>query len=272
MRFLLLLFLSSFSLAQSYTFGVVPQQSAQVLAQKWVPILEHLSQITGDAYQFKTAANIPEFEAALMRGEYDFAYMNPYHYTVFAKHPGYEAFGKQANKRIRGIIVAPKDSDVTELSQLQGAKLAFPSPAAFAATVIPQAVLKGLGVEFAEQYVSSHDSVYLAVSRGLFTAGGGIERTFNTTSDEAKASLKVLWRSDGYTPHAFAAHPDVPPSNVAALANAMYSMHESAEGLALLQTLSFEAVSPASDKHWDDIRALGITLLDELLEAHALDN
>ncbi len=35
-----------------------------------------------------------------------------------------------------------KDSTIKELSELSGEKLAFPSPAAFAASVIPRAVLE----------------------------------------------------------------------------------------------------------------------------------
>lgn len=272
MRILLLIFLSSFALGQTYSFGVVPQQSAKVLAQRWVPILQYLSSVTGDEYQFKTAVDIPEFEQALLNGEYDFAYMNPYHYTVFSEKPGYQAFAKQANQVIRGIIVVPKDSALTDISQLAGAKMAFPSPAAFAATVIPQAVLAGEGIDISAQYVSSHDSVYLTVSRGLFVAGGGIERTLNTTQNDAKEALRVLWRSDGYTPHAFAAHPDLDVNAVLSLANALIAMNETEAGLALLQKLNFSGVASAANEDWDDVRALGITLLNGLLEAHALDN
>ncbi|MFT7672206.1 MAG: ABC-type phosphate/phosphonate transport system substrate-binding protein [Gammaproteobacteria bacterium] len=37
----------------------------------------------GFKVNFKTAPNIPTFKKRLAAGEYGFAYMNPYHYTVF---------------------------------------------------------------------------------------------------------------------------------------------------------------------------------------------
>lgn len=272
MRAIFLLFIASWSFANTYTFGIVPQQSAQVLAEKWTPILAYLSEQTGDTYQLKTAPDIPAFEQALINGEYDFAYMNPYHYTVFARHPGYRAFAKQANQLIRGILVTGLDSEVTSLADLNGKSLAFPSPAAFAATVIPQAVLRQQGIEFSAQYVSSHDSVYLTVSRGLFAAGGGIERTFNTTSAQARESLAILWRSPGFTPHAFAAHPAIDEATALTLQSAMLVMHDNEQGKALLAGLNFEAIAAAQDADWDDVRALDIKLLDDLLKQHALDN
>lgn len=62
-----------------YSFGVVPQQSATKLAQSWIPLLQELQQLTGVLLRFSTAPDIPTFEKRLAQGQYDFAYMNPYH-------------------------------------------------------------------------------------------------------------------------------------------------------------------------------------------------
>ncbi|MEO0444096.1 MAG: PhnD/SsuA/transferrin family substrate-binding protein, partial [Pseudomonadota bacterium] len=65
----------SASVPTSYSFGIVPQQSAKKLAQAWTPVLQYLSTKTGIKLQFKTAKNIPEFEKRLADGDYDFSYM-----------------------------------------------------------------------------------------------------------------------------------------------------------------------------------------------------
>ena len=78
----------SVSSAEVLSFGVVPQQSATRLAELWTPICEFLGRKTGNHYVFKTAKDIPTFEDRLASGDYDIAYMNPYHYTVFSKVPG----------------------------------------------------------------------------------------------------------------------------------------------------------------------------------------
>jgi len=240
-------------LAKEFTFGIVPQQSSKKLAKLWGPVLKMLSEESGVTLKFATAKDIPTFEARLAAGEYDFAYMNPYHFVVFNEAPGYVAMAHQTKKRIKGIVVVRKDSLASELSDLDGKTLAFPSPAAFAATILPTANLKKQEIEINSKYVSSHDSVYLAVSKGLLPAGGGIVRTFENTDPEVRDSLRVLWKSDGYTPHAFAAHPRVSDKDRESLSAALTTMQETDSGLELLSRLNFGGIQLAQDDDWDDV-------------------
>ena len=252
--------------AKVYSFGIVPQQAASKLARLWTPILKHVSLKSGHVLVFKTAKNIPAFEKELAAGNYDFSYMNPYHYTVFSQSPGYRAFARQADKRIRGIMVVRKDSATQGLRDLSGSQIAFPAPAAFAASVLPRAKLSKDGIPFTAKYVSSHDSVYRGVAKGLFPAGGGIERTFGNVAPEIREQLKVLWMTEGYTPHAFAAHPGVEAEVARAVSAAFLGMNADDAGKALLKSINFKAVQSAKDSDWDDVRALGIDLLTALIE------
>jgi len=243
------------------SIGVVPQQSATKLARLWTPICRYLSQQTGYRFVFKTAKNIPTFEKRVAAGEYDIAYMNPYHYTVFSADPGYRAFAKETNKRIQGIIVVKQDSPYKSITELSGKTLAFPAPAAFAASVLPRAYFKTNQIDIRPRYVSSHDSVYLTVSKNLYPAGGGIQRTFNNMPEAIRKQLRILWKTPGYTPHAFAAHPRLPADVVRHTADAMIAMAADAQGAKLLTGLKFNPIGPARDEDWDDVRGLGIALL-----------
>ena len=91
------------------SFGVVPQQSASKLAKLWIPILTAVGERAGVEIRFKTAPDIPTFEQRLARGEYDLAYMNPYHFTMFNQKPGYRALARARDKRIKGILVVRQD-------------------------------------------------------------------------------------------------------------------------------------------------------------------
>lgn len=255
---------STGALAETYTFGVVPQQSATKLAKVWGPLISYLSTETGIELQFTTATDIPTFEKRLMDGEYDFAYMNPYHFTFFNEHKGYRAFAHRADKKIYGLIVTRKDSTIQELKQLDGKEVAFPSPAAFAASLIPRGEIAKQGINIIPKYVSSHDSVYLGVSREFFIAGGGIGRTFSNT--KVKDELKVLWKTEKYTPHAFAHHPRVDSKKVKLMSDALVNMSNSEEGQKALRGLGVKSIKFAKDSDWDDVRALELTLLDSLLD------
>jgi phosphonate transport system substrate-binding protein len=237
------------------TFGIVPQQSAARLAKVWIPLLDELEARTGYTFKFATAKDIPTFEACLNAQAYDFAYMNPYHYTVFHETAGYQAFAHQADKKLKGILVARSDSDIEELSHLDGKELAFPSPAAFGASVIPRAELAAKNISFEPSYVKSHDSVYRGVALGLFPAGGGVGRTFGNIPDDLKAQLKVFYKTDAYTPHAFAASSKVAPEDRSAVAQALLDIREGE----ILKSLGMTGFVAASNDDWDDVRSLNLT-------------
>ncbi|WP_217995189.1 phosphate/phosphite/phosphonate ABC transporter substrate-binding protein, partial [Methylogaea oryzae] len=174
-----------------YSFGVVPQQAAAESALRWTPLLRYLERRCGVALRFKTAPDIPEFERRLARGEYDFAYMNPYHYVVLGRKQGYRAFAREKGVRLQGVLVVRKDSPIRDIHELDGLELAFPAPAAFAASVLPRMQLQQLGIAFTPHFVASHDSVYLSVVRGLYPAGGGVVRTLNSAPPDIRDQLRV---------------------------------------------------------------------------------
>lgn len=244
------------------SFGIVPQQAPGKLLRRWGPVLSFLEQRTGYRFVFRTAPDIPIFEQRVAAGEYDFSYMNPYHFTEFNKgNEGYQAVAKAANKRIRGILVVHKDSSVRTLDDLQGTTLAFPAPAAFAASILPRTHLKTEGVLFDERYVSSHDSVYKVVARGMFAAGGGVLRTFATTDPAVRGQLRILWTTPGFTPHAIAVHPRVPSAAVEATRQALISMADEEIGRLTLDGLKVKGFVAAVNADWDDVRTLQIQTL-----------
>lgn len=246
------------------SFGIVPQQAASKLAEVWGPLLAEVGKRAGVNLKFQTAPTIPAFEERLSRGEYDLAYMNPYHYVVFHQSDGYRAFAREKDRKIKGIIVVKHDTPYNKIADLSGKTVAFPAPAAFAASILPQAEFGRLGVTVTAKFVASHDSVYRAVAAGLQEAGGGIQRTFEATAPEIRAQLRVLTETPAYTPHAFAAHPRVAPAVLARVQAAMASLAADETGRQLLEPLAMQkGFAAAEDRDWNDIRALDIRQLEK---------
>lgn len=245
---------------EALVFGVVPQQSASEIHKRWTGLAAYLSETLGRRVELATAPDIPRFEACLAGGAYDIAYMNPYHYVVFHDLVGYEAVARRNGPPLHGILVAPADSPARSREDLDGARVAFPSLGAFGASVIQRVELRNLGVRIEPHFVKSHASVYMAVARGYFEAGGGVMRTLNAMDEETRAALRVIYVSDGYTPHAFAAHPRIDAG----------TRDRVSEALAAAAEASPESVEPlrtgplvrASDAEWDDVRALDIAVED----------
>ena len=246
---------------QRLLLGVVPQQSAKVLANNWTPLVRYLSEETGIKIKFATAKDIPTFEQRLSNKKYQLAYMNPYHFVHFHDEAGYQALAKQKDKQIKGILVTRKDSSVNALADLQDEILAFPAPAAFAASILTRSSLRQQGVEIDTRYVSSHDSVYLNVAKGIFPAGGGVLRTFQLAPEAIKNQLKVFHTTEGFTPHAFAVSEDVSTDTAEIILQALLLLHKSEEGQAILQRVNIKAFEAANNADWDDVRKLNLSQL-----------
>ena len=243
---------------RTITFGVVPQQAAAKVAAKWVPLLRYLEEKTGFTVVFRTAKDIPTFEQRLIEGEYDFVYMNPFHYTVTHKMVGYQAITKARDTKLKGIMVVRKDSGIKTFDDLKGKTLAFPSPAAFAASILVQTELRNKSVDFTPKYVSSHDSVYRAVAAGIYPAGGGVIRTFKSVDAKIREQLQVFWISAGSTPHAIAHHPRIDKEVAESISKALISLNDSPQAASILSGLKIKGFINATDSDWDDIRALSI--------------
>ena len=243
---------------QKLVFGVVPQQSASKLAQQWLPLLSKWGQLTGFDIKFATAPDIPTFEERLQAGEYDIAYMNPYHFILVNQNPGYTAIARAKDKKITGILVVRKDSDLS-LGDLHNKTIAFPAPRAFAASIITQSELKQNAVDFSTKYVGSHDSVYLGVYKGLYVAGGGIKRTFDSLSPQIHKELTILYTTKKYTPHAIAISNRLDRSIEAALKSTIPTLNTDPKAMKSFTALSIKGLQPAEDEDWSDVTNLNIS-------------
>ncbi|MFT4732530.1 MAG: phosphonate transport system substrate-binding protein [Gammaproteobacteria bacterium] len=240
------------------SFGVVPQQSAKTLAAKWGPVFDRWSQESGIKIKFVTAKNIPTFEERLLQGKYDIAYMNPYHYVLYHQAAGYLAMAREQDRLLQGIIVVHKDSHIYDLEDLQKVDMAFPAPASFAATIIPLANLAKMNISTKATFVYSHDSVYLNVAKGFFKAGGGVMRTLKSTPAGVQDKLRVVWKSEGFTPHAIASHPRVSDETREKLLSALERLQKDDNFMQLLRDLNLNPFVRAQVNDWDSIKDLNI--------------
>ena len=130
-----------------------------------------------------------------------------------------------------------------------------------AASIIPRGMLAKENISINAQYVNSHDSVYLNVINGLFPAGGGIIRTLEHLPKMQNEKLRILWRSQDFTPHALAVHSRVPEAHRKKILAALIALNDSAENAHLLRGINFSGFAEAQDSDWDDVRELGILSL-----------
>jgi phosphonate transport system substrate-binding protein len=131
--------------------------------------------------------------------------------------------------------VVRKDSPVKSPAELNGKTIAFPSPNALGASLLMRADLSNLfHIRFAPLYVTSHDSVYLHVAKGLAEAGGGVEKTLREQKAAIRDALKVIYTTRPMPSHPVAAHPRVNRRDAEKVRRAFIEMEATPDGRELL--------------------------------------
>jgi phosphonate transport system substrate-binding protein len=256
--FLSVLALSSH--AEIYRVGVVPQFEAQRISRIWQPILNLLSKETGHEFKLEQSESIPEFEKAFLRGDFDIAYMNPWHAVMAYDAHGYRPILRDQSRKLRGILVVKKEGAITSLEQLNGKSIAFPAPNALGASLLMRAELsREHGIDFIPRYVGTHSSTYLNVALGSAAAGGGVKRTLGEQSPALRDKLRVLYQTEPVNPHPLVVHPRVPEELVSRLLALFLSGTEAEKLATLLQDIPIRDAVESSIEDYLRLQDLGLS-------------
>lgn len=257
---LLLLPLTNTALAEKiYSIGVVPQFEARRTAKIWQPILDEINQLSGVRIELKASPNIPTFEKQVYDGEFDFSYMNAYQAIITNKKQGYLPLLMDNDHSLSGIIVVKRNSPILSVSELDGTTVAFPSPNALAATLLPRAELdQKFNIRVNELYVKSHSSVYLNVLLGRTAAGGGAQITLSQQPEKIRNNLRILYQTSAVPTHPLTAHPRVDTSVRDKVRAAFLKLGNSDKGRALLNKIPIKKIGPASIEDYQPLKQMGL--------------
>jgi len=239
----------------SFSLGIIPQQSAKRIHSLWSPLIKYIEQQTNYPFYLHGSANIPTFEDSLFTGKFDLAYVNPRTFIDASKHAGYLPLVREGKKKLKGIIVVSKDSEIQSLTDLNGLRFVSPKNA-FAASTLTRLNMHALGLTFTNSFVSTHTQGYALVATGAVDAAGGVLRTFNSLEPELKNRLRILWTSAGVTPHAFIIHPRINSIVKQRILEAILNFKDTPEGVAFYSAMHMTPFIEAQDKDWNDVRQL----------------
>ncbi|WP_415886468.1 phosphate/phosphite/phosphonate ABC transporter substrate-binding protein [Neptuniibacter sp. QD37_6] len=246
----------SVSVAKTFTVGVVPQFDIKTIYSIWQPILDVLEEKTGHKYVLKGSKDIPTFEKDFSMGAFDFAYMNPYHYTI-SEH--YKPIARDHGRKLFGILVVNRDEGIQNIQQLEGQTLVFPAPNALGASLMIRSELEQkYGINFTPKFVNTHSSVYLNVVLNLAPAGGGVQKTFNQQQSDIKEKLNILLKTESVQPHPLTAKLDLDSDIVESVTEALLQMGKDENHQKLLAKVPFKKIGAASDRDYDQVRKLNL--------------
>lgn len=251
--------LPSFAGQAEYTFGVVPQYEQRRLFQTWKPIIAEIERRAGITLRLTGSPQIPSFEERFQHGDFDFAYMNPYHVLRAYQSQGYIPLVRDGASPIRGILVVRRDSRYQHVSDLEGATIAFPSPNALGASLMLRADLsRRFNVRIKPLYVQTHSSVYLQVASGLSPAGGGIDQTLRLQPTEVRNQLRVIHTTLPIIGHPIVAHRRVPSDVRTRVRQAILDIGKSPRGRALLAGIPMAQPVSTRLKDYQPLLTMGL--------------
>ena len=243
-----------------------PPHAVEKIPEKdeiWFDIFEHIAIQTGLDIKFEPATSQLDFELKLAKSYYDLAIVSPLQFNAFRTSPGYQAQLKRKSQPIRGIIFVKKNGGIKSFSELRNAIIAFPNPLNFESSIAPRESLKRLKFNIIPQFLHSESAVYKEVINEQYIAGAGTHENFLAQPIEIRNSLKIVWDSPGFSPHALVAHPRVGFLSLVKLKRAFVNMIKDENAKKLLPYIFVDnGFEVARDSDWDEIKLIDLEALN----------
>lgn len=243
-------------------FSPVPQLPVPTIFAKWAPLLEVIGRETGQCFELLIKPTIPEFERLLLKGIPGLAYANPYHAVMAHKAKGYVPLLADGSSLLTGILVVKNASEINRLQDLQGQRVDFPAPNAFAASLLLRAHLQQMNIVIQPRYVKNHSNVYRGVILGEAVAGGGVNKTLDNEPEPVRQQLRVLYESPGYRSHPVIASPKLSPAIRAQILQCFLTLAQTEQGRTLLAGVQLnEPIAVSYQKDYRSLERLGLEKL-----------
>lgn len=248
---------------RQYSFAIHPLHNPEMLLERYGPIVDYLNRHVEDAhFVLEASRNYEEFDRKLYAGKLDFALPNPYQTLNSLKH-GYHVFGKMGDDHnFTGIWLVRRDGGIRKVGDLKGKKVSYPAKTALAATMMPQYYLHTHGIDVNRDvenlYVGSQESSIMNVYLGEVAAAATWPipwMLFQKEHPDKAAQLELIWQTEPLINNGLVARDDMPPELVERVATLLATLHENAEGRALLAQLPISRFERANDATYDVVRS-----------------
>jgi phosphonate transport system substrate-binding protein len=239
--------------AAPLTFGILNQQSPALTAERWNPMLHYVSTVSGVPLRLKMGGTVQETDAMMGRGEFDFMYTNHNFQTEFDR-VGYRVIARWAGEPIRCVIAVPAESSVQSVRQLDGKRVAFPSPDAFVGYAVPMVALKRAAVRVEEVFAGNQEGALAQLKAKRVDAAAVNSRFLAQYAEREGLRFREIFASDPYPELAVIAHPRVPAAVVEKVRQALVGMKSDPGAAPILAQAKSKGFELSTDREYDGVR------------------
>lgn len=223
--------------AAVYRFSPVNQYGINLTAAYWNPVIAYVSEKSGVKLQLKIGRTSADTTAYVLAQEVEFVFSN-HLFSPEREQLGWKVFGRRLTPAVKGQIIVPDDSPITELAQLAGKEVAAPGPEALVAYKFPAAQLMARKVDAKFVFGGNMDGALAQLFSGKVAAAGVNSQLAEGYSRREGKKYRVLWSSPALHDLPLMASGKVPEAVQRAVAKAFIGMHADPRGREVLQKAS----------------------------------
>jgi len=257
--------------------GLVPEQDIQKMASRYGPLAEYLSKKLNSKVILVYLDSYGEVCDKFIYKQLDAAFFGSFSYALTHAKAGVESLARpdyQGTSTYRGLIVVREDSDIKNIADMKGKRLALVNQATYAGYLYPLYYFKAYGINKLEAYFSkimfaqSHDKAIFALLRGeadVATPKDLVYRRIIKDNPDLAKKLVVLSVSEPVPSNALCVSKELDPGLKNKLKGILLNLHNDPQGAPVLESLGgatrFLKTQDEDYRHlYEIINALGIDL------------
>ncbi|WP_370049976.1 MULTISPECIES: phosphate/phosphite/phosphonate ABC transporter substrate-binding protein [Salipiger] len=215
-------------------FAYTPVEDPAVYADIWEPFIEHLSEVTGkDVQFFAVQSNSAEVEA-MRSGRLHVAGFStgptPFAVNLAGAVPFAIMGAEDGQFGYKLQVFTQADSDIQEVADLAGKRVAHTSPTSNSGNQAPRALFPDMGVEpdkdYEVVYSGSHDQSMLGVVAGDYDAAPVASEVVDRMAERGlydPADVRKIWESDPFPTTSFTMAHNLDPELAEKVKEAFFS-------------------------------------------------
>ena len=190
--------------------GLIPNQNPESVEANYKPFGEYLAEQLGREVELTVPTGYGAVVEAMVNDELDLAYFGGLTYVQARNRGEVTPLVTEINPRTgdttyRSVIIVPADSEVQEVSELQGQDFAFGSASSTSGSLYPAITLRDAGgIDYRTDlanfnYTGGHDATAQAVANGSVDGGGLEDRILYDLIEDGAVdgdSVRVIEESD----------------------------------------------------------------------------
>lgn len=213
--------------------GVLPDESEEILRQKYEPLLEYLSAETERQFKLIPHNTYDELIDNFNAGKIDLSLFGGYAFALANKQSGAIPLAlRDMDTRFTSYFLVRSDSALTDISQFQGKDFSFGSKKSTSGHLMPRHFLNKNNIQpekFFKKvlYSGAHDKTVYMVREGKASVGAvnsSIVQNMVRDGRIDKSEIKILWETPPYVNYVWTVQRDMPESSKAKILNAFLKL------------------------------------------------